>query len=470
MRNAKVGDYRKSLVKERAAWRTRLTSFTYDEVPGLGSGIISFESPLTILAGPNGTGKSTLTKCLHATLEGRRIEHLKDARTSSGIVRLEGQLGETEFSRSIDFSKQDDELPEFGAKIVYVDSGRTALFLQSEFRKFESVDDLINGVSPVELEKIDLAAVSRIVCRDYRSVRLYEVEVGDIQPFFEVAYGSQPYNSSTMGDGELAAMLVWWQFWSAPADSVVLLEEPETFLSAGCQKALSEYILSVVVEKRLACIISSHSPGFVEKVADDGLRFVSRQNDGVVILDGDPPPVLLKSVGIRFEKKAQAFVEDTAAGAFLRHILERFNPSLSRRIGITISGGDGEVRKDLEKFEALELEIVGVGVFDGDIDNATIGDKSVKLPGAEPVETLFRDCAGKNVSRLVELTGISDIGIILSSIEGADHHDWLEELARECGVDKGQAFGMLFRLWVEDDENDDTAAELAKKLHDLIFP
>ncbi|MEO1920729.1 MAG: AAA family ATPase [Sphingomonadaceae bacterium] len=297
-----------------------LETFTYDEVPGLGSGIITFESPLTIIAGPNGAGKSTLTKCIYRLLDGSSLSEIDDPRTNSGEVSLTGKLAGEDFERRYDLSKLTPLEDESDRPVIYVDCGRHALKLQEEIRKFASIDELINGVAAVDLGKIDLPAVSRILRRDYRSVRLYEVELGETVPFFEVAYGQGAYTSATMGDGELSALMLWWHFWRAPEGAVIILEEPEAFLSAGCQRTLSEYILSMIVKKRLFCLVSSHSPGFIENVASDGLRFLARTNDGVVVMDGDPPPILLKSVGIKFEIMAHAFVEDSAASAFFTEL------------------------------------------------------------------------------------------------------------------------------------------------------
>jgi predicted ATPase len=80
---------------------------------------------------------------------------------------------------------------------------------------------------------------------------VYEVEVGEgrVAPFFEVALGNDRYDSRTMGAGELAILFLWWSIDRASEDTLILIEEPETYLSPGSQQSFCAYLIASAVEK-----------------------------------------------------------------------------------------------------------------------------------------------------------------------------------------------------------------------------
>jgi len=53
-----------------------------------------------------------------------------------------------------------------------------------------------------------------------------------------------------MGAGEFAAFFLWWNLARAARFSVLLIEEPETFLSPGSQAAFSDRLLSIMYSKK----------------------------------------------------------------------------------------------------------------------------------------------------------------------------------------------------------------------------
>ncbi|MEO1920728.1 MAG: hypothetical protein ABGW84_02450 [Sphingomonadaceae bacterium] len=107
-------------------------------------------------------------------------------------------------------------------------------------------------------------------------------------------------------------------------------------------------------------------------------------------------------------------------------------------------------------------------MFDGDVNPESIGENCARLPGGKAVEILFKESAMGNIARLSEISGKEGLPIILNGIEGADHHDWFEEFAKELGVSKAEAFGMLFRLWIELEQNEELATEFVRSIQDIV--
>ena len=356
------------------------------------------------------------------------------------------------------------------ASVHHIDSAARTPNYQTAFCAFVSAEEIVNGAGPRELDAKALAEVSYITKRAYRSVTLYEVEMDGVCPFFEVSYGNDTYDSRTMGAGEIAALYIWWAVRRAEPDSILLIEEPEAFLSFGCQQSLANFIVGVIVENHLVAVITSHSAAFISPLPKESLVFLSRGPAGVAISQ-DAPPVLLKTMGIAPPVAAYAFVEDSMGRLFLRLILERFDPLLSRQIFIDQRNGDGEVRAALRPMLNTSGPIRFIGMFDGDLRDGDLGEltpHSSFLPGEEAVEIIFRDMVSARPDLLEAVVHNAHVVTIMASLEGKDHHDWYEELARELGLSRDQLFVALFSIWIAIPGNEAAAQATYSALLNLM--
>jgi len=96
-------------------------------------------------------------------------------------------------------------------------------------------------------------------------------------PYFEVVSMGKRYSLLQMGRGELAATYLLWKLDSAAPGSVVLVEEPESHLAAFSQDLLVDAMVSAVVDRDLCLIISSHSPGFFQRLPSRNVILVSHR-------------------------------------------------------------------------------------------------------------------------------------------------------------------------------------------------
>lgn len=60
-----------------------------------------------------------------------------------------------------------------------------------------------------------------------------------------------------------------------------------------------------------------------------------------------------------------------------------------------------------------------------------------------------------------------DVHIILSMIDGLDHHDWFEELYQKLGIDYNHLVNCLFDVFLVD--NEEIARESFQKIYELII-
>ncbi|WP_315832943.1 ATP-dependent nuclease [Bradyrhizobium prioriisuperbiae] len=477
MKLAQVQDYKRRLEASAHGWPIRLERFEFENIPSVGSGELPFPSPIVVLAGPNGVGKTTLLRALWAaaapalahddpstklklSVGKGTLSYVQDsvsktsvATFTQGIVKVDGDAG-------------------VATDVIHLDSSDESKRQQINFCAFNEVEDLINGVGHRTLDAKSLEEINYISRRDYREVKVYEIENdGSPLPFFEVSYGNERYDSRTMGAGEVALFFLWWSIDRASDNAVLLIEEPETHLSPASQEALSHYLLKVAVEKRLSVVLTSHSHKIINSFSEGQLVFLFRYGALVKTRSGLPPPALMKTIGIDPHVDVVVLVEDQLAQVFLRLMLERVRPALSRRIEISIRNGHGDITSLLKKLNDQFQKVKIIGCYDGDMRESITGDirrLSTFLPGDKSLELHLREIVTQQPERLMNATGSDDVGVILFGLQGAENHDWYSNLCSQLGLSPAQLFPMLFGIWMQQEGNSEAAVALIAELSALI--
>lgn len=268
-----------------------------------------------------------------------------------------------------------------------------------------------------------------------------------------------------MGAGEVALFFLWWSIDRAPNKSLLLIEEPETHLSPASQEAFSHYLLKIAVDKQLNVILTSHSHKIINSFSEDQLVFLFRNASVVKTRVGLPPPALLRTIGIDLHVDTIVLVEDQLAEIFLRLMLERIRPTLSRRIEISVRNGHGDITALLKRikgqFDNGQFNKVKIiGCYDGDMRGSVpneVEKYSTFLPGDRSLEVRLREIVTKNPDSLEAATGSTDVTAILFGLQGAENHDWYSSLCGQLGLSTSQLFPMLFGIWMQQQGNSEAA-------------
>jgi predicted ATPase len=459
VRAARAQDFRRRLRERVGDWILRLERFSFAGIPSLGAGDIPFLSPLTIISGPNGVGKTTLLRAIWAATNpddamSTRTTAQKLPSGTATLSFLENNAPKT--SHVVLAPGSAEGGVQIGVEVLHLDSASEIAIQQDSLCSFTNIDDLINGVGSKTLDGKALETINYIARRDYRDVKVYEVETGDhVTPFFEVAMGNDRYDSRTMGAGELAAFFLWWSIARASENALILIEEPECYLSPASQAAFCNFLIAAIVEKHLTVVATSHSPQIISGVSDENLVFVFRNTQGIKIVDGAPPPALLEMIGIAPQVDTIVLVEDLAASSFCRFLLEKIHPSLSRRVEISVRDGDGNIVRALKEVGGNFSSLNVIGLFDGDLIGQIPKEVlkfSTLLPGDQPIEVVFRGMIEGEPEALQKALGAENLEAILFGLRGSNHHDWYDGLCRQLGLTKAQLFPTLVQLWLRRDE------------------
>jgi predicted ATPase len=470
VRSARVEDYFRRLAKTGPRWDSGLQGISIRGVPALGDLETVLPSPLCVIAGANGAGKSALLRCISAATDPDVAEQAigRDLRMALGEIALSLKVGGnlTQLPVSINRNK----IQAYNRADIEVDYTDTAADVANNVRgilEFKDIDDLLNGVDPVHLTRSELEEVGYLSCRDYSKVDLYEIDIGHTAPFFRVSAGGTDYDLRSMGLGEACIFHLWWVCRRARENSFLLFEEPEAFLSHASQEHVFKYFIRTMVEKKAVLIVATHSPAAVDLTPPGSLLFLSRVPNGSSRPSSDPHPGMLTAIGIVPRLKAVLLSEDAAGRLFCKHILERLRPSLARTIAIESRGGDGGVGNVLQYTRGLTVGLHFIGVFDGDLrDNIPPEHQGryVCLPGDEPVEKLFKKHIQEHADDFAHRLNEMQFPAIAGANAGRDHHDWLPELARALGMNYSDLFARMFEAWMSNADNANAAERLCDEL------
>lgn len=475
MKLAKVGDFQRRLRTCAHEWPVRMVRFAFDGIPGAGTGEIPLPSPIVVLAGPNGVGKTTLLRALWAASApaSALLGASAGLKLRTGSARFEFCNSSGSFSSDVNFSGIDIKgtiNPDID--VIHLDAAVDARVLQNEFCRFESSEDIVNGIGVRNLKPNEENEINYISRREYRDIKVYETDAsGEAAPFFEVSLGNDRYDTRTMGAGELAILYLWWTINRAPKNALLLIEEPETYLSPASQVAISHFILQESVKKYLNVVITSHSAKIIESFSEGNLVFLFRDGSGVKVVEGSAPPTVWESIGISPNIDAVALVEDNASKELLKRILEKYRPVLARQIEICVRNGEGNITTALRSIAGAFSAIKIVGMFDGDMRERVrpdIAQFSGFLPGNESIEKIFRSLVQSAPDKVTAALGTSNIAAILSGLQGTDSHDWYTKFCIEVGLTREQLFPILFRIWHDNDDNANMAKQSVEELAYLL--
>jgi predicted ATPase len=461
MRFAKVNDYWRAL-NSFSSWRLRLERLELKGINGFADDTITIRSSLNFICGPNGVGKTSLLRAVWASLAPSQAHELESTRLriNSGTMGVHLAVGAQQVSRAVDFADEPNgEDPELDFEVFHVDTSSKISELQHHFCKFTNIQDALNGVPILECDQDALETLSYLTQIKFSSARVYVLEESEEErPFFEVSTAYNSYDSRTMGLGELAGFYIWWSLERASDRTLLLLEEPESFLSPACQQALAAILVSYVVRKRACIIATTHSPEMIKQANRNCLHFGYRENG--LAKFGEASESLLRTVGIISSIDSILLFEDRSAQSFARLWLRHFNRIIASAIEYVAMEGDGNILRALEVLPRQLKAVQIVGVLDGDMEkNPQHADKPniSFLPGSMPIETLYRNMMETEFDRVAPILQLPSLQHILFRIRAFETHEWFEQFRADAGWSHDQLHLMLFRAWILKEENEAVA-------------
>lgn len=456
MRSANAKDYWRTVSKRD--YENYINSIDLNNYNGIGN--ITFSKGLFAICGLNGAGKTTIITAIKDILGIKMtkndISKLQDA-SIQGFI----QKGNTAIGCENKDSNRGIELGLSEEQILFIDY-QQAKNIMDFFIDQDNLEELTEQNEPTSFLTADL---SYLIGKDYTDFNVIEIEdiedLGTI-PFFEVNSRGIEYDSRKMGVGEHFLSYVYWCLKRVQKDSIIIIEEPETFIGIESQRHLMDVIARFMADKGVTVLITTHSPFILENIDNSNIRIIGRIGNNVSITNPSSQLTAADILGGTNVIGGTLFVEDNLAQEFLKILLEERASYVLRDYSIMSVGGESEISSCLKFVKSDAIRYKFIGIYDGDMKEKISGEdfnwNYTFLPLDDNIETamkciLFSD---NNLASVCEelKKDLSQVSIYLSKIDGENYHDWFIDLCKYLCLDKKTVLRSITYFWMQNNEED----------------
>jgi len=196
------------------------------------------------------------------------------------------------------------------------------------------------------LTAAELQAVRLILGRKYDGARVIEHSLypknrgKDLTVVFKRGI---EYSEAFAGTGEVSAVSVVMKVMGAKPGSLILLDEPETSLHPGAQRALLKFLLDQIKMHKHQIVVSTHSADLLEGLPDSGICVFEDNGKGKArIINGCSPLVALHRIGRAPAGKIRVLVEDPMAQMLVEKAIESLDQGERAIVEVRVAPGGAE--------------------------------------------------------------------------------------------------------------------------------
>ena len=486
MRIAEVNGYWKDVYKDPRRYCNYVKEvFFSDSVNERFS--IELSPGITAICGLNGAGKSSFIASIKELLglsTPSIISKKKfDDQVSAKIVVNRNCFDVTTEHNALSFG--------LSAELCkYIDSDLAIAALK--YWDQQNIEELLDGIDDYQFTSDQIKTISSLVGKNYVSCVSYEideeVEEGEedkkqsyMPVFFKVETKTIEYDSTGMGIGEHFILYIFYILENIKENSILIIEEPESYISVLSQHRLVDYIAKIISEKKISVIMTTHSPHILRRISADHVRIISNRAGNTTMFIPQNIEDAKQHLGIEYHKTdsniATIFVEDSIARLFVSRLLKEENPFLENIVDIVYVGGHTNITARLSFDDSKYMSHRFVGIYDDDVkEKEDFKSEELKWPYLFlPVE----DCVEKEIMTFLseehnEIALCNKLGIpystfaaVLSKREGEDLHDWFMDICNDLEIQYELLIKEFYVLWKETHE--ETVSSFVSNLTKSLF-
>lgn len=260
--------------------------------------------------------------------------------------------------------------------------------------------------------------------------------------------GGRRYSENHMGFGEGRIVYIVNAMEAAPAQSLFVLEEPETSLHGDAQRRLARYLVEVSDRRGHQIVLTTHSAAVLAELGRESVVYLRRSPVGELSATHGLSTYQIDSYLEKGVSGATVCVEDSFAASWATEIVRRCNLDLLQGCSFLPVGGGVEVSRAVRVLRSAGVRVAGL--LDGDLALDGAEDDGIyNLPGNRPPEIeVFSDQAV--VQHFANSSYQLDIASHFASID--DHHQYASSLASAAKVAPGVIVTEACRAYTESRE------------------
>lgn len=425
---------------KKSQYREFLEQITIRNLRGISDLTIRLDFPVTVLAGPNASGKTTILfacACGYHSPGSSPRDYVPSTLFPNLKLKKDPVISDPETNTSLDFyythqggrpsmkwvkgkSWSKSFMGQKGGKQperkMYL---RTLANLTSpsEVRSVLQIAQQAYTTAPVTADL--LAFAQQILPISYRDVTLISKGSKDLL-FASRTDGSTHYSEFHMSAGERAVLRISKDI-SNLRDALVLIDEIEAGLHPITQQLFMLQLQRLALRNNLQIIVTSHSPVVLDSVPIEARVFLER-TDGNVIVKPAYRDIIQKAFYGQSLEKLSILCEDDMGEGFLTGVLDYLNPKIG------LAHDDMVIGRDTGKDQfAMHIEAIGkfrqleqfLFVLDGDAVNLEANLKTAAsqfgasiqplfLPGTDIPERWAWDVLRTHTAEYADLLGVAE--------------------------------------------------------------
>lgn len=452
---------------------------------------ISFEYPITAIAGKNGAGKSTILALACCAFHAKKgafklpkrknpyytfsdffIQHGDEVSPQGLEIRYYIAYNDwnphplvpngvgigQQVRRKIKGGKWNDYDSRVKRSVVFL--GIERIVPHSERSQSRSYSRVFKSSAKKGWEEKVMQVVGRILGKTYDDFRYVEHSKYSL-PI--VRSGATVYSGFNMGAGENALFEIFSTIYSAGKGALLVLDEIELGLHAEAQRKLVNALKEVCLEMNIQIVCTTHSKEIFDCLPNDARFYVENVANKTRVTQGVSSEFAFMKLSAITGQELDILVEDEVAKAILVAVLPA---GLRARVTITVIGSGTALARQLAAIYVRADKKPVLAVFDGDqlakhgsnlkharkmaekvADNFNLwySASSVYLPGDTWPEAWLLQKSREVVSDLAEMVGCS-AGEMEEYIEyglQAGKHNEFYEVAKHVGLERAACLQMF---------------------------
>jgi predicted ATPase len=352
---------------------------------------IAFEYPITVFAGKNGSGKSTILAlaccAFHASAKGFKLPKRKNAYYTFSDFFIQQVVEQPLHGIEVHYSiahnnwKPVPHLPDgkgVGTQVRKKKKGgkwndydtrahRTVVFLgierivpHSERSQSKSYARVFKDAAPRGWEKKVMGSVGYILGKTYTDFKYLEHYKYSL-PF--VTCEGVTYSGFNMGAGENALFDIFSTIHAAGDGALLVIDEVELGLHSAAQRRFIERLKDACIESHIQVICTTHSKEIFDCLPLDARFYVETVQGKTKVTQGISSDFAFSKMNEMAGEEIEIFVEDEVAKAIL---LTSLPVSIRSRVTLTIIGSANALARQLAALYVRQSKKPVIAVFDGD--------------------------------------------------------------------------------------------------------